>query len=147
MLKCNECHIEKEESEFPLKKKEICKKCRKRQIETKYKQSEKGRKVQDRYNHSDKKKIVEKKYNEKRIEEGYFRERYKASADLREKENERRKKHHKENPELKRACERRHKEAQREKYLARARFSQAVAKGKIIRPKICEACNKEDELS
>ena len=106
----------------------ICKRCKARIAEKKYKQSEKG-------------KAVQKRCNDKRQSEGYFVKLYEKNPKYREQSLARNKKRAKVNPEKIREEIKRHQEKHRDKYLARQCLRRAVLRGKIQKPSNCERCN------
>lgn len=113
---------------------QICKVCKNRVAVKKYKE-----------NNPEKRKASEKKQNIKKKESGYFLKKYKENAEYRKKNLARNKKRAQVSPEKVRAEIKRHQEKNRDKYLARQTLRRAVSRGKIIKPKCCQMCNKQDK--
>lgn len=152
MPTCQRCQESKEDSEFPKRKKENCKRCSQRLREIKYANSPKGKAIRKAYTFSKKRKQYEAEYSktEKRISymEKYkekMRIKYREDEEFRKSENERRLRHFKENPEIKKKAIQRHTKNNPEKQKARTRLRMAVYRGTIQKPKNCEICNKQCE--
>lgn len=140
---CQRCQKEKDEIEFPKRKKEFCKACRNAIAVEKYKGTEKGLSSQERFKRTEKYKQIHRKSNKKRSEAGYYRERYRNNDEFRKKENERRMKHHRDHPEIKKERDKRAILKNPEKNRARGALRQKICRGTIIKPSCCDRCKME----
>ena len=111
---CQRCQKEKDEIEFPKRKKEFCKACRNAIAVEKYKGTEKGLSSEERFKRTENYKQIHRKSNKKRSEAGYYRELYRNNDEFRKKENQRRMKHHRDHPEIKKEREKRKKSERRQ---------------------------------
>lgn len=112
----------------------ICKTCKNRIATKKYREK-----------WPERRKLNDAKQNAKKKESGYQLKKYREDPKYKEKSLARNKKRAQVSPEKVRAEIKRHQEKHRDKYLARQDLRRAVARGKIIKPKCCELCNKEAE--
>ncbi len=132
MLKCSSCGVEKEDSEFPKKQKEVCKRCKCREAEKKYKGTGKG-------------KLVELGQRQKKKEAGYQLNYYRNNEKYREQVLARHKQYARENKEKIRQQINNYIAENPEKHRARNKLRKAVQMGKIEKPSACQKCGVQSK--